>query len=227
MKVLFRATTKMAVALCAAALVLGGTVCAQEPAAMPTAAVRVWTGDVAADENAKSAAGTLRPVIIVGARNGSFSGEVVVDSAEAIKGLRASAGVLVDEVVVEPLELVGEVEDVEGDADLLGDTAGVGSVGRAATGARLNGGIGVGGGGDAAAHEEADGLVALAFEEQSGDAGIDSAAHGDDDFGSHTAHYSGDARAGPHRPGAPLGNATRGAPSRALAFGGVELLVSC
>jgi Glycoside hydrolase 123, catalytic domain len=96
MKILSGAMARVAAALCAAMVVLGGFAAeglsAAEPAAKPAPAVRVWTGDVAANEYPKTASGTLRPVSIVGARNGTFSGKIVVESRGVITGLRAKAG---------------------------------------------------------------------------------------------------------------------------------------
>jgi len=89
-----RAMTTMAVTLCAAALVSGGAAQTQEPETKPAAAVRVWTGDVTSDEPVQDNLEPLRPVSIVGARNGTFSGKVVVASVASIQGLRASAGAL-------------------------------------------------------------------------------------------------------------------------------------
>ena len=52
---------------------------------------------------------------------------------------RAAGDVLVDEVVDDPVELVLEVEDIEGDVQHLGHAAGIGGVGRAAAAARVAG----------------------------------------------------------------------------------------
>jgi len=56
-------------------------------------AVKVWTCDVFMDARALPS-GTLRPVRIAGARNGAFSGKVIVESAAPFTGLRASASAL-------------------------------------------------------------------------------------------------------------------------------------
>jgi len=58
---------------------------------------QVWNADVLSTDlsvDYENASETLRPVVIVGARNGLFSGKVVVGSTEAIKGLKATAGAL-------------------------------------------------------------------------------------------------------------------------------------
>ena len=110
-------TNKIAAALAAAAILLTlaagqGLLAQQTPAAKPApaakepaakgpvakpapaAGVKVWTGDVAANDHQGIAAGTLVPVTIVAARNGTFSGKVVVESTDTITGLKASAGPL-------------------------------------------------------------------------------------------------------------------------------------
>ena len=60
----------------------------------PGATVTVWTSDLISDAQAGKPSTVLQPVSIVGARNGTFSGKVVVESAAGIRGLRASAGPL-------------------------------------------------------------------------------------------------------------------------------------
>ncbi len=81
----------------------GGLVClwfagdlrAADAAAAQAAAVTLRNSDVFAEELPVSpATGGLRPISIVAARNGAFSGRVVVESAAPIKGLRATAGPL-------------------------------------------------------------------------------------------------------------------------------------
>jgi hypothetical protein len=63
--------------------------------AQATAAeVKVWTCDAVSDEMARDAVKKLRPVTLVGARNGAFSGKIVVESPAAIQGLKASASPL-------------------------------------------------------------------------------------------------------------------------------------
>ncbi len=66
--------------------------------------VKVWTSDVITDEArpnqevlvplAPASAKELKPVVIVGAKNGAFSGKIIVESAETIKGVVASVGAL-------------------------------------------------------------------------------------------------------------------------------------
>ncbi|MBN2583109.1 MAG: hypothetical protein JXL80_08575, partial [Planctomycetes bacterium] len=59
------------------------------------AAVKLRAGDIFSDERAAVAAdGPVGSVAIVAARNGSFSGRVLVSSAETIKGLRGSVSTL-------------------------------------------------------------------------------------------------------------------------------------
>jgi len=86
-KTIFTALCAVMVALCPQA---GQIVQAQN--SPPVA--RVWTGDVVSDETASTASGTLHPVSITAARNGTFSGKVVLESAGPIKNVRASVGVL-------------------------------------------------------------------------------------------------------------------------------------
>ena len=59
-------------------------------AAKPT----IWNCDIIADSREEQASEELRPISIVGVRNGVFSGKVVVESTRAIKGLKASVGAL-------------------------------------------------------------------------------------------------------------------------------------
>lgn len=79
-----------------AAMIILGTVPAASaqdaPAKAP--AVSVYTASVVSDGPAAGDGGTLKPVTIVAARGGTFSGKVVVESPGAIKGLKASAGAL-------------------------------------------------------------------------------------------------------------------------------------
>ena len=56
--------------------------------------VKIWTSDVASDELLPKAVKELKPILLVGARNGSFSGKLVVESNGIIKGVKASAGAL-------------------------------------------------------------------------------------------------------------------------------------
>ena len=63
-------------------------------AACTSAAVQVWTSDVTSDEFSTNAVKKLTPVNIVGARNGTFSGKLVVESTAAITGVKASVSAL-------------------------------------------------------------------------------------------------------------------------------------
>ncbi|MEI7672996.1 MAG: glycoside hydrolase domain-containing protein, partial [Deltaproteobacteria bacterium] len=56
--------------------------------------VKIWTSDVVSDETSKDAKKELKPIILVGARNGSTSGKIVVESADVIKGLKVTASAL-------------------------------------------------------------------------------------------------------------------------------------
>ncbi|MFW6146595.1 MAG: glycoside hydrolase domain-containing protein [Planctomycetota bacterium] len=63
--------------------------------AVPTGGeVAVWTYDVPGDARRIREPGPLEPIVITGARNGTFSGVVAVESEAAITGLRAAAGPL-------------------------------------------------------------------------------------------------------------------------------------
>ena len=59
-----------------------------------TAEVKIWTSDVVSDELSLKAVKEIKPVTLVGARNGSFSGKIVVESSGSIKSVKASAGAL-------------------------------------------------------------------------------------------------------------------------------------
>jgi len=72
----------------------GNTRAAKKPAKAVPPAVRIYTADVVSDRPTGGGPEALRPVSIVAARNGTFSGKVVLQSARTIKGLRASAGPL-------------------------------------------------------------------------------------------------------------------------------------
>ncbi len=56
------------------------------------AELSVWNYDVLSNAQRFDADETLKPISIIGARNGTFSGAVAVESAEPIKGLKASVG---------------------------------------------------------------------------------------------------------------------------------------
>ena len=99
---------------------------------------------------------------------------------------RAPGRILVDEVVDDPIELLLEVQGVEGDVQHLGHAAGVVGVGRAAApclrvarvvqnaGPRASRRLLV----LAVAHEHADDLVALLAQQPGGHAAIDAPRHG-------------------------------------------------
>lgn len=71
-------------------IALAGASVIASPAAR--ADVRVWNYPVLADANGITDAPPLEPMIIVGARNGTFSGTVAVESANSITGLSAAIG---------------------------------------------------------------------------------------------------------------------------------------
>jgi len=54
--------------------------------------VKIWTCDIISNENNYKAARELKPILLVGARNGSLSGKIIVEATGDIKGLKASAG---------------------------------------------------------------------------------------------------------------------------------------
>ncbi|MBN2581459.1 MAG: hypothetical protein JXL80_00215 [Planctomycetes bacterium] len=56
------------------------------------AAVKVWASDIISHDTSPPDSKAARPVTIVGARNGTFSGKVLVESGSAIKGLVAAVG---------------------------------------------------------------------------------------------------------------------------------------
>jgi len=58
------------------------------------AQVKVWTCDIVLDERSPKVVKELKPVTLVGARNGAFSGKIVVESTRTIKGLKASVDAL-------------------------------------------------------------------------------------------------------------------------------------
>lgn len=67
-------------------------------ACMPTTAsaeTHVWTYDVLANAYEQTNPGVIEPITIVGARNGTFSGSVAVESTEDIRALRATMSPLV------------------------------------------------------------------------------------------------------------------------------------
>jgi len=59
-----------------------------------SAEVQVWTSDIITNDMAGTAVKELKAVTLVGAKNGTFSGKIVVESSAILKGVKASAGVL-------------------------------------------------------------------------------------------------------------------------------------
>ncbi len=85
------------VAMTVAAMVLSATgprLLAQAAATPPAGAVTIWTSDVCTDDPSMEAAHELKPILLVAARGGAFSGKIMVESGSPIKGLRAAAGAL-------------------------------------------------------------------------------------------------------------------------------------
>ena len=68
--------------------------------------VTVWTCDMVADEMGKDVDKELKPLRIIGSKNGTFSGKVIVESAGAIKNVKASVGPLKSKDGVIPAESV-------------------------------------------------------------------------------------------------------------------------
>lgn len=78
--------------------------------------VKVWTSDGITDElpdmwrnQIFGQVKELKPVTLVGARNGTFSGKIIVESTDPIKGLKASVGELAG--AVPPFDLRVIVHD--------------------------------------------------------------------------------------------------------------------
>ena len=63
-------------------------------AGIPAAGAQIWTCDAVTDETARTVVKELKPLKLAGARNGSFSGKIIVESTAVIKGLTASVGAL-------------------------------------------------------------------------------------------------------------------------------------
>jgi hypothetical protein len=98
------------------------------PSAAPLAGTRVWTSDIVSSEDALGATGTLHPMLIVAARNGAFSGKVMVESSTPVRGLKASVTALSGEGGALPAQNVqlryavgweGFGRTLEGRADIL------------------------------------------------------------------------------------------------------------
>lgn len=87
-----RTVVAVAVVVAAFAAASTGALQAQQAPAAPAAEVKLWTSSAPADEGEKTPAGSLGPVTIVAARNGTFSGKVVADSSGPIRGLKGSVG---------------------------------------------------------------------------------------------------------------------------------------
>jgi len=83
-------TSMRTMSICVAAMVAG----AMAWPAVATAEVTVWNYEVLGDAYRVSDPGPLKSMTITGARNGTFSGAVAVQSAKPIAGLRASVGKL-------------------------------------------------------------------------------------------------------------------------------------
>ena len=91
-------TLAVVMGLCVAGQNLQG----QTPAARPAAAadIQVWTCDMVSEawNEGEAERWTIKkefnPITLVGARNGSFSGRVIIDSRSTLKGLQVSASAL-------------------------------------------------------------------------------------------------------------------------------------
>ena len=81
---------KAAWGMAAAIMVLRAAIC------ISAGVVPVWTCDMVTDETSKSTnlVRELKPINLVGARNGSYSAKVVVESASPITGVKASVSAL-------------------------------------------------------------------------------------------------------------------------------------
>ena len=62
--------------------------------AASAAEVKIWTSDVVSDETSTNAEKVLKPVTLVGARNGAYSGKIVVESTGPIHGVKVAASAL-------------------------------------------------------------------------------------------------------------------------------------
>ncbi len=72
----------------------GPRLLAQAGAGQAAGGVKIWTSDVCTDDTSMVAAHELKPILLVAARGGTFSGKIMVESGSPIKGLRAAAGTL-------------------------------------------------------------------------------------------------------------------------------------
>jgi len=85
---------------------VGIIACATASPASAAAQVNVWNYAVLDDPHRITDAGPVRPITIVGARNGTFSGAVAVSSADPITRLRATVGALsMDGAAISPDEV--------------------------------------------------------------------------------------------------------------------------
>jgi len=101
-----KALRTMVLALAALLSAAGQRLLAQGAATRPAGAVQVWTSDVISNEWSPTAPKELKPMALVGTRNGTFSGKIVVESASTIKGLVASVGALTGKGGVIPAQNV-------------------------------------------------------------------------------------------------------------------------
>ena len=168
----------------------GGGSHAEEDVALVFAVVEAAEECGGAGDGVGADAGVVAGGDIVGADGFCVGGEFAelepIVAADA--GIGCSAAVVFgDEVVDDAAEVILEIEDVEGDLEDGGDFSGVVGVEDGAAALLGVGGVagvvGLDAGWGAEAHEHADDVVALAEEQSGGDGGIDSATHGDDDFG--------------------------------------------
>jgi hypothetical protein len=81
----------LALGLAVAWGVTGSQVFSQVKEPRPAGPLQIWSGSMVSDETARDAVKELKPLTIVGTRNGTFSAKIVVESAHDIKGLKASA----------------------------------------------------------------------------------------------------------------------------------------
>jgi hypothetical protein len=80
-----------------AALAAALVVCLMGPRLLaqgPAGAVKIWTSDVVLNDLAPPATRELKPIKLIGARNGTFSGKIMIESGGTIKGVQASVGAL-------------------------------------------------------------------------------------------------------------------------------------
>jgi hypothetical protein len=102
---------------------------------------------------------------------------------------RASGQIFIGEIVNDPVEFTFEIKSIERNAKAVGYAAGVSGVLSAAAAFLVRGAIGFRLM-SAGAHEEADHLVALFFQQVRGNGAIHSAAHGQYNSARHAHHLS-------------------------------------